>query len=329
MCTATLELSANASASGVDREPGATKASLTPDRTHSSTNVAQNVAAEVTGTCSPTDVTATFCTEFRQTGQVDATNPPLYSTVLHSNPSGRSITLAHGFTQNVRCWGAFPDQLAERVPEAQITAVDLPGHGSSGHDDVGLEAAGQLLAQTLAPRTTVIGYSMGGRIALHSALASPATIDRLILIGATAGIDDESDRRERRAADAKLAMRLVEDGLPAFLDRWLAAPLFASLPPEAAAVEGRLTNRADGLAATLRNRGTGSQSPLWDRLPELAIPVLVIAGEHDDKFVALGERMTAGIGDNATMTVIKDSGHAAHLEQPATTAAAIKGWLSD
>ena len=89
--------------------------------------------------------------------------------------------------------------------------------------------------------------------------------------------------------------------------------------------DDRLRNTAAGLAASLRSTGTGTQEPLWDRLGEVTCPVLVLVGEHDEKFTALGRRLAAGLPD-ATMTVIADAGHSVHLEQPVATADAIASW---
>lgn len=232
--------------------------------------------------------------------------------------------LAHGFTQNARCWGPFGATLAGRVGPVQ--AVDLPGHGRSAHDDADLPTAAELTTDAIVAAggaATWVGYSMGGRVLLHAALAAPEHIGRLVLIGATAGLVDPAERADRRAADAVLADRLLADGLSSFLDFWLGLPLFAGLSSNASARTERETNRPDGLAASLRNCGTGTQEPLWDRLPELAMPVLIVVGERDEKFRAIGEDMATAVGTNATVTVIEGTGHACHLEDPTATAAAI------
>src|SRR5690606_30457724 len=84
-----------------------------------------------------------------------------------------------------------------------------------------------------------------------------------------------------------------------------------------------------GLQSSLTRAGTGSQLPLWDRLPELAMPVLVVAGQRDAKFAALAERMAAAIGDNASLALVPDAGHAAHLEQPAAFLGILRPWLAE
>src|SRR5690606_17542658 len=112
-------------------------------------------------------------------------------------------------------------------------------------------------------------------------------------------------------------------------DEWLALPLFVGLPAAAACRDERLENTARGLASSLRLAGTGTQVPTWDRLGELEMPVLVVAGALDTKFCALGERMTASIGANATHVTIDGAGHTAHLEQPERFLAAVRPWLAD
>jgi len=234
-----------------------------------------------------------------------------------------TTALVHGFTQNANCWGPFANGLAADGP---LLAIDLPGHGRSAHDDADLPTAAELTSAAIAyagGASTWIGYSMGGRVLLHAALAAPASIGRLVLIGATPGIINKADRSKRQSVDNRLADRLLADGLDSFLDFWLDLPLFANLSPAASARTSRQTNRPEGLAASLRNCGTGTQAPLWDRLGELSMPVLIIAGDHDKKFCTIGRDMALAIGANADFVVIEGAGHACHLEDPAATAAVI------
>lgn len=239
----------------------------------------------------------------------------------------RSMVLAHGFTQTARSWERMGALLAERLPSVDAVAVDLPGHGdSTAAPDGDLWAsAGELVAA--GGSATYVGYSMGGRVALHAALAHPRLVEGLVLIGATAGIDDDDERAARRAADDALAAHIEEVGVAAFLDEWLANPLFAGLDEEAAGRGDRLRNTAERLAASLRATGTGTQTPLWDRLGEIAAPVLVLVGADDAKFTALGERLVAGLPD-ATFEVIAGAGHSVHLEAPTATADAIAAWYT-
>ncbi|MGI9599383.1 MAG: alpha/beta fold hydrolase [Acidimicrobiales bacterium] len=226
------------------------------------------------------------------------------------------LILTHGFTQNTRCWGPFATRLAE---ENEVVMVDGPGHGKSLHDDADLPAAASLTAAAAGPGI-YIGYSMGGRVAIHAALDHPGLVTGLVLIGATAGIDRADQRAARRSADEALADGLLENGLAAFLDRWLSLPLFGGLSDEQAARAERLANRPEGLAASLRNCGTGTQEPRWDELGRLTMPVLVVAGEDDRKFTELGNRLVEAMtGTEAELALVPGT-HAVHLERPRPTA---------
>lgn len=232
--------------------------------------------------------------------------------------------LLHGFTQNQYCWAPFDRLLAA---EHDVVAVDLPGHGRSGHDDASLDEAADLVAEA-AGRGVYVGYSLGGRVLLHLALRHPEVVEAMVVIGAHAGLDTDAERAERRANDEALAQRILELGTEAFVDRWLTNPLFAGLTPETAHRNRRLLNRPEALAASLRHTGTGTQRPLWDDLAGSTVPTLVAAGADDVKFDALGRRLADTIGPAATFTSIEGSGHTCQLERPEATAHAITTWLT-
>jgi 2-succinyl-6-hydroxy-2,4-cyclohexadiene-1-carboxylate synthase len=236
------------------------------------------------------------------------------------------LVLAHGFTQTARSWSTIEAMLATRLPGVETIAVDLPGHGDAPPPaDVDLwGAADRLVAD--AGVGTYVGYSMGGRVSLHAALAHPDAVERLVLIGATAGIDDADERAQRRAADEQLAAHLEAVGVPAFIDEWLTNPLFAGLDDTTALRDDRLRNTAAGLAASLRATGTGTQTPLWTRLGEIERPVLVLVGEHDQKFTELGRRLVDAL-PHAELVVVAGAGHSVHLEQPVATVDALARWL--
>lgn len=245
---------------------------------------------------------------------------------LHAERDGHGpvIVLVHGFTQTSRCWGPEASDLAL---DHEVIRVDAPGHGRSGDVHVDLRTGAQLIGE-VGGSATYLGYSMGARFCLHLAMADPELVRGLVLIGGTAGIEDPSERDERRQQDGATAARLVTDGVEAFLDSWLAQPLFAGLPPSRAFRSERLANGVDGLRSSLESAGTGSQEPLWRELAHLTMPVLVVAGARDHKFSALAGRMADAIGSNATLALIPDAGHAAHLEQPDAFLAALRPWLA-
>ena len=180
-------------------------------------------------------------------------------------------------------------------------------------------------------RACWLGYSMGGRTALQVASYRPDAVSALVLEGATPGLRTAAERAERVAADEALAERIERDGVEAFVDYWEALPLFATqelLPPEARTSirAGRLANRAIGLANSLRGMGAGAQAPRHERLGELTMPVLLLAGALDAKFSAIAVEMAHALPD-ATMRVIEGAGHAAHIEQAETFGEAVLAFL--
>ena len=225
---------------------------------------------------------------------------------------GSRVVLVHGFTQTGRSWGPISADLAR---DHEVLLVDAPGHGGSSAVRADLTASAALLGDAGGP-AAYVGYSMGGRLALHLALDRPEPVRKLVLLGATAGIEDDDERLTRCRADEERAAELEQDGLDAFLDRWLAQPLFAGLPADAADVDDRRRNTVDGLASSLRLAGTGSQAPRWAELSSLEMPVFVLAGERDERFAALGRRMADAIGTNAVFSTVPGAGHAAHRERP-------------
>ena len=165
---------------------------------------------------------------------------------------------------------------------------------------------------------------MGGRIALHVALAAPERIERLILMSTTAGIEDEQARARRQAADEALAARTESGSIEGFADAWSSQPLFAGTAP-AAAAEWRkdlLRNDPKQLAVALRGLGTGAMRPLWAELTALRMPAEVVVGERDEKYRALGEELVAGLPD-ARLHVVPGAGHGLPREAPAALAAII------
>jgi 2-succinyl-6-hydroxy-2,4-cyclohexadiene-1-carboxylate synthase len=239
--------------------------------------------------------------------------------------SGPRLVLVHGFTQTRRCWGPVADDLAT---DHEVVRVDAPGHGRSAEILAGLRTGGRLIADQ-GGEATYLGYSMGGRYLLHLALANPELVRGLVLLGATAGIDDPTERAERAERDRRTAARLRELGVLDFLQEWVAQPMFAGIPPERQQLMERMENTVDGLESSLLQSGTGAQDPSWDRLHRLDMPVLVLAGALDEKFVALGRRIQESVGDNATFATVPGAGHAAHLEQPEAFLDVVRPWLAD
>lgn len=253
---------------------------------------------------------------------------PLHAEVLASGSSSLTpLVLLHGFTQTRRSWDPLLDVLVSVVgPARPIVRIDLPGHGGSSDVVANLPDTADLVIETCGSGI-FCGYSMGGRVALHIALQHPRLVTALITIGATAGISDPDERHHRRSADDDLADSIESIGTRAFIEQWLAQPMFSRLPNDPVDVLERTSNSASGLAMSLRRAGTGTQEPLWQRLHELTMPVLLLAGHEDEKFSAIGADMAREIGDNASFVSIPDAGHSAHLENPLRVADEIGAFL--
>ena len=240
--------------------------------------------------------------------------------------SDPTLVMLHGFTGSAAGWGRQLDTLA--AYGLRIIALDLLGHGQSDapddpqrytieHCQQDILAALQELGVSKG-RAILLGYSMGGRIALYAAFSG--FFRALILESASPGLEDPVERERRRISDETLAASIEREGIQAFIGRWEKLTLFASqktLPLECRETlrRQRLQNRATGLAQSLRGVGLGVQPSLYARLPTLQIPVLLIAGELDTKFTAIARQMVQAL-PQAQVRIIPGAGHTVHLEQP-------------
>lgn len=249
--------------------------------------------------------------------------------------SGPPVLVLHGFTGSATAMAP----LTSRLDGFTVIAPDLIGHGrSESPPDPTRYTVPAMAEQALAAAGTVghervhlIGYSMGGRVALAAACAAPDRVWSLTVIGATAGIADPEQRRQRAEADRARA-EMIEEDLAAFVDQWMSTPLLAGqarLGSEymQAARAQRLASNPAGLAQSLRMGGTGVMEPLHDRLGSCLVPACLIAGADDAKFCALADELAALL-PQAAITRIPNAGHAAHLEQPERVAAAIAAFLA-
>jgi len=235
-----------------------------------------------------------------------------------------TLVLLHGFTHTGASWNGVRAALGERY---RALAPDIRGHGSAGDaEPVSLEAVIHDVAAAARERFVLAGYSMGGRIALHVALALPERVERLILISMTPGISDPAEREARRRADERLAVEVERLGLEEFARRWQATGVLAGQPATvaAAAHADRLRNTPAGIARVLRGLGPGTMPSAWHMLGELRMPVVIVAGERDEKYVGIAEKMERGIV-GADLVIVPAVGHAVHLEAPDHVAAIIPG----
>jgi 2-succinyl-6-hydroxy-2,4-cyclohexadiene-1-carboxylate synthase len=234
-----------------------------------------------------------------------------------------SLVLLHGFGGTRRTWDGVIDLLDTQ--RYRPLALDLPGHGEaiSYAAPITFDACVEEVLACSPERFTLCGYSMGGRVAQHVALAAPERVTRLVLVSSNPGIEDPVQRAQRRTADRRLADELERDQFETFIERWRTQPLFADDPPEVAALARADQRRNDphALAKVMRGLGTGEMQPLWDRLGELSMPVTVVVGERDAKFRVIGERMVERLSRAELVAV--PGGHALTLESPAALAHAI------
>lgn len=235
------------------------------------------------------------------------------------------LVLLHGFTQTGTVWDPMIDRLRRnQAPWSDYRTPDAPGHGDATDSRLDLVASATSLAQRFGA-ATYLGYSMGGRQALHLAVTRPDVVRELVLISTSAGIADEAARTQRRIADDELADRIERIGVDAFLEEWLARPMFRSLDPASAQLEARRANTAAGLASSLRICGAGAQASLWERLVEVTVPTLVIAGERDPAYVQIARELCARL-PHGDLVVIEDAGHAVPFERLEPTVDAVLQW---
>ena len=241
-------------------------------------------------------------------------------------PDGDALLLLHGFSNTHRCWRRL--LAAGLAGHTEVLAPDLRGHGDAS-DVRPVDLRGVLSdLDAMAPgRFTLLGYSQGGRIALHAALDPRIAprVERLVLLSASPGIADPGDRRDRRIADEALAETLQTMTIEDFAARWGRTPVLDGLAEELSgeAHRDRLHNTPDGLAAALRGLGTGALPSLWHRLGELSMPITLVVGERDAKFTAIARDMQRLI-PHADVKIVAGAGHQVHLEQPAAVAALLQ-----
>lgn len=257
---------------------------------------------------------------------------------VETTGSGPALLLLHGFTGSEASWQHLLPALSQHY---RVITLDFPGHGSTAVPTdparYSLENTAADLARILdelkIERAAVLGYSMGGRVALYFALRYPGKMLALILESVSPGLATEQERQDRTVADRALADFIEEKGIAAFVERWENLPLWSSqvnLPEDVrdSLHRQRLNNCPAGLANSLRGLGTGVQPSLWDELEEYGRPVLVLTGELDAKFTLTGQLMAAKF-PNARHETVAGAGHAVHLEKPGEFESLIKGFLAE
>jgi 2-succinyl-6-hydroxy-2,4-cyclohexadiene-1-carboxylate synthase len=256
---------------------------------------------------------------------------------VEDHGNGTPLVLLHGFTGSAASWSPVIQDLARF---RRVVAIDIIGHGASSAPrnpshyvfEQALHDLAEVTAQLGIARAAWLGYSMGGRLALGMAVDHPERVSSLILESATAGIQHEKERLQRAEADQELARRIEEVGIEMFVHEWERLPIWDSQRTLSVGVlqfqrEIRLRNRAVGLANSLRGMGQGAQPSYWDRLDEIDVPVLLMAGALDRKFVGIAGQMGVRIA-GAELSVVPDAGHIVHLERPGEFLEVVREFLA-
>jgi 2-succinyl-6-hydroxy-2,4-cyclohexadiene-1-carboxylate synthase len=260
------------------------------------------------------------------------------SVMLHyqtyGSPEKRALCFLHGFMGSTADWDPIVEALEA---DAYCLMVDLPGHGRSVDrppHEYTMEGATQALADVLdevgIDRCSLVGYSMGGRVALYFSVHHPSRVQRLVLESASPGLRTEEARGERRALDAERAARIQND-LPCFLHDWYRKPLFSSLEHHGlveSMIERRQDNDPGELARALKGLGPGTQPSLWEELETVRGPALVMTGALDEKYEDL-TRETAQLLPDARRVLVPRAGHNVHAERPQAYLAELCRFLAD
>lgn len=243
------------------------------------------------------------------------------------------LLLLHGFLGSCEDFDAIVPQLSDQFC---CLSIDLPGHGQTqvSEENYTMSNTAELIIHLLdrfnISQCYLIGYSMGGRLALYLALQFPDRFPKTVLESASPGLKTESERLARKQHDARLADRLESD-FPAFLADWYEQPMFRSFqqhPNFEQLIQQRLKNRPSELAKSLHYLGTGEQPSLWNRLKIHQNPLLLLVGERDRKFVSINQEM-ANNCKAAQLKIIPNAGHNIHAEDPQIFANCVRKFLQD
>lgn len=252
----------------------------------------------------------------------------------HAHP----IVLLHGFTGSTSTWTAVKDILSKSF---QVITIDLLGHGQTSSPrsverytmEKQIDDLHEIFQQLDVAPFTLVGYSMGGRTALAYAQQFGHQLHSLVLESASPGLRTEKERETRRTSDANLATRIIEEGIDSFVDFWEQIPLFDTQKtlPVAKRLDirqERLRQNPIGLANSLKGMGTGSQPSYWQQLHELTMPILLLTGSLDSKFVTIAQEMMSHM-PNVQHYSLENAGHAIHVEKPLQFATMIEEYITN
>ncbi len=254
-----------------------------------------------------------------------------FNYVIYGDRQKPIILFLHGFMGNCHDFLAVIDRLSEFC----CLLVDLPGHGKTEvKQDCNYlmqntaQALIKLLQKLEIEQCFLFGYSMGGRLALYLTIYFPQYFQGVILESASPGLKTKIERDRRIERDLKLTKQLESQNYDLFLQQWYSNPLFASFvrhPNYDTAIASKLNNNPFNLAKSLLFMGLGVQPSLWNDLPTIKIPLLLLVGSLDPKFVAIN-REVASLSPQAKLCIVKDVGHNIHFERPAELARLIRSF---
>lgn len=257
--------------------------------------------------------------------KVEIENYHLHLTKIQSgDDKSPTLLFLHGFSNSSEEWLFLKNKLN---PNLNIYALDFLGHGnSSSPREVSYYKTDSLniqlnkIVSELNPKSLIlVGYSMGGRAALSYWNQFPDKVNGLILESSTAGIEDEVAKKERKSADNQYCKRIVKNGIEWFANDWLNKPVFSTIKQNKSLynslIEKKKKNNVIGLINSLRGFGTGVMPSYWNTINRIDIPVLLMAGQLDEKFVEINKKMNTLI-KSSVLEIIPNCGHNIHLEKP-------------
>ncbi|MEA5600972.1 2-succinyl-6-hydroxy-2,4-cyclohexadiene-1-carboxylate synthase [Nostoc sp. UHCC 0252] len=262
-----------------------------------------------------------------------------FNYCLNLNENKPIIIFLHGFIGNIH---EFYEAIKLLAEDFSYLTLDLPGHGKTevvgGDEYYGMEITAQaiinLLDELKIDKCHLIGYSMGGRLGLYLTLNFPERFIKIVLESASPGLATEAERLERVRRDAQIARKLsrsiIQTDFAAFLSNWYNQPIFGDIknhPEYDRMIQSRLQNNPQELEKSLRFMGNGCQPPLWEKLQENKIHILLLAGEYDEKFISINKKM-AKLCKFAQLKIIKNAGHNIHFENTLAFVENIKYFLS-
>ena len=263
--------------------------------------------------------------------EIDGVN---YHIEILNEDMDQALVFLHGFTGSTRTW----HNIAPYFSDYKTVLIDLIGHGQTDSPmdperfsmDAQLNDLDAIFGRLELKQIALAGYSMGGRVALAYACTRPDRLSALILESASPGLKTEQQRNERRQNDGALADRILSGGIVSFVDGWEKIPLFKTqeaLPEtvKAAVREERLNQNPIGLANSLMGMGTGAQDSYWEAIGDLKVPVLLVTGSLDFKFMGIAEEMVSHMPRAEHREIV--AGHALHVEKPAEFATIVREYL--